>query len=259
MNKAIKKTITACAVLIAFTITMLAPFSSSPTFADGEAFAGRGTNGTDCPYILGMVSWDCNVNIHDESSLKSGIWTIAANVAVDLTVLAAYLVVGYVIYGGYLYMMSSGDPSKIATGKKTLVQAFIGLGIVLLANVIINTIRIALGGINLSNKNCAIEACANVDDMVIGAINWVVAVAGTVALIFVFIGGISYMTSAGDPAKIKKAKDTILYSIIGLIIVALAFTITAFVASIIRDADESASLNNQLITPKEITQNVKIC
>ena len=37
------------------------------------------------------------------------------------------------------------------------------------------------------------------------------------------------MTSAGDPGKTKKAKDTILYAVIGLIICVLAFAIVNFV------------------------------
>ena len=37
------------------------------------------------------------------------------------------------------------------------------------------------------------------------------------------------MTSSGDAGKVKKAKDTILYGVIGLIVVALAFAIVNFV------------------------------
>lgn len=225
---------------------------STPTYADG--FEGR--QGDDCGYILGMVSWDCNVNIKDEDSLKSGIWIIASNIAVDITVIVVYLAVGYIIYGGYLYILSNGDPGKVATGKKALTQAFIGLAIVMLANVILNTIRIALGGVSLA-ENCTVEgACvSNVDQMVIGAINWVISVVGVVSAIFVVYGGISYMTSAGDPGKLKKAKDTILYACIGLIIVALAWIISGFVSGLIRDANNSntASLINESIITKEIS------
>ena len=45
----------------------------------------------------------------------------------------------------------------------------------------------------------------------------------------VVIGGVSYATSQGDPGRLKKAKDTILYGIIGLVIVLMAFAITNFV------------------------------
>ena len=52
---------------------------------------------------------------------------------------------------------------------------------------------------------------------------------GVIAVIMVIIGGINYTTSQGDPEKIKKAKNTILYGIIGLIISLLAFAIVSFV------------------------------
>ena len=45
------------------------------------------------------------------------------------------------------------------------------------------------------------------------------------------IGGVGYMTSSGDAGKVKKAKDTILYGVIGLVIVALSFAIVNFVIS----------------------------
>ncbi len=60
-------------------------------------------------------------------------------------------------------------------------------------------------------------------------INWILAVLGLVAVIMVIIGGFTYMTSQGDPTKTKKARDTILYGIIGLIIALLAFAIVNFV------------------------------
>lgn len=53
----------------------------------------------------------------------------------------------------------------------------------------------------------------------------IIGVAGLVAVIYIIIGGINYMTSAGDTSKLEKAKKTILYACIGLIICALAFAI----------------------------------
>ena len=60
-------------------------------------------------------------------------------------------------------------------------------------------------------------------------LNVVYVVVGVIAVIFIIIGGINYTMSQGDPGKVKKAKDTVLYGIIGLIIALLAFAITAFV------------------------------
>lgn len=202
-----------------------------------------------CSYFAGLTSWNCGVEIKDENSLKTGIWKIVANVAVDIVVVAAYLVLGYVIYGGYLYIFSSGDPNKVIGAKRTLTHAFIGLAIVMSAYVIINSIRIAtLGASGTFNSDCVTKGCVDVNNLVTNAIQWVIGIAGVVAAIFVVYGGISYTTSAGEPNKLQKAKQVIIYALIGLVIVGLAEVITAFVSNMIRNANTNTS---QLITPKE--------
>jgi len=50
-----------------------------------------------------------------------------------------------------------------------------------------------------------------------------------VAVIAIIIGGVKYMTSQGDANKVKAGKDTLLYAIIGLVVVLLAFSITNFI------------------------------
>ncbi len=51
---------------------------------------------------------------------------------------------------------------------------------------------------------------------------------GIIAVIFIVVGGIYYMTSTGDSAKIQRAKNTILYSVCGLVVTLSAFAITNF-------------------------------
>lgn len=249
MKSLLKKILTVLAIIGVVSITT-GFINSQNTFAE---FSGR--TGADCPSYLGLTSWDCGVNINSEETLKTGIWTIAANVATDIAVIAAYLVLGYVIYGGYLYTLSGGDANKVASGKKTLTQAFIGLAIVMSANLILGTIRIILvqNG-NLASCNIETgEGCIEPNVLVENLINWFIAIAGLVSTIFLIYGGITYITSSGDATKLQKAKNTILYSLIGLAIVALATVITAFVSSAIRDANQTqTSLLNDNYISKEI-------
>ena len=70
---------------------------------------------------------------------------------------------------------------------------------------------------------------SNLQGDVIAIINGVIAVLGLVCVIVMIIGGVNYMTSAGDTAKVEKGKKTILYGLIGLIICALSFAIVNFV------------------------------
>ena len=64
---------------------------------------------------------------------------------------------------------------------------------------------------------------------VVTIVNAVVGALAIVAVIVIIIGGVNYMTSAGDAGKVKKAKDTILYGVIGLVVCVLAFAIVNFV------------------------------
>lgn len=239
------KKISVFLITLCISIFSILIVTGQPATAASSSFKGR----ENCDGFLGFTTWDCHVNVKDQQSLKEGIWTIAANILTDITVLAAYLVLGYVIYGGYLYIFSSGDASKVANGKKTLSQAFIGLAIVLLANVILNAIRIALGAD--FTGNCTAEECVGPDEMVSNAIQWVIGIAGIVAAIFVVYGGIAYITSSGDPAKLQKAKTTILYALIGLAIVGLAELITAFVTDMI-NRSKSTSFTSETIISKEV-------
>lgn len=60
-------------------------------------------------------------------------------------------------------------------------------------------------------------------------INVIIAVVGFVAVIMIILGGISFITSQGDTSKVTKARNTILYGVVGLVIALLAFAIVNFV------------------------------
>lgn len=54
-------------------------------------------------------------------------------------------------------------------------------------------------------------------------------IVGAVSVIMIVFGGFRYVTSAGDTARVKGAKDTILYAVIGLVFALIATAIVSFV------------------------------
>ncbi len=70
---------------------------------------------------------------------------------------------------------------------------------------------------------------SKLDDTVGAIVNILSIIVGIVALIMIIIGGFYYITSSGDSGKISSAKNTVIYAIVGLIIVALAQVIVRFV------------------------------
>ncbi len=238
----LKKLLLPLFVLCAFTLSIV---HTTPTYAD--TFRNEGDSSCN---MLGLTSWDCGVEeVNSEDTLKECIWMILANIASDIAVIASYLLLGYVIYGGYLYIFSGGDTAKVATGKKALNQAFIGLAITLSANVIMGAIRAAF------TKGGTLSPNTDANALITGTIQWVIAVAGVIAVIFVVGGGIMYITSAGDSAKLQKAKNMILYSLIGLVIVALAQVISSFISSTVRNANGSGNNQNNSSASLYITNS----
>ncbi len=53
-----------------------------------------------------------------------------------------------------------------------------------------------------------------------------------VTLVFLIRGGIIWITSGGDKEKLDKARKTIIYAIIGIIVILLSFVIVSTVGSI---------------------------
>ena len=60
-------------------------------------------------------------------------------------------------------------------------------------------------------------------------VNVILFLIGAIAVIVIIIGGLKYVTSDGDSSKIKSAKDTILYAVVGIIIALLAYALVNFV------------------------------
>ncbi len=90
-------------------------------------------------------------------------------------------------------------------------------------------------GANLSastSADCTTDpAAANekVDGIITTVINIFSLVVGVVAVIMIIVGGLKYITSGGDSGNVTGAKNTILYAVIGLVVVALAQFIVKFV------------------------------
>lgn len=57
----------------------------------------------------------------------------------------------------------------------------------------------------------------------------VFAIAGSVALLMIVIGGFRYILAHGDPNSVSQAKKAILYAVIGLVVCMAAYSIVIFV------------------------------
>ncbi len=77
-----------------------------------------------------------------------------------------------------------------------------------------------------STKDTAEERVTKIAQDVIRIFSYVV---GIISVIMVIVGGFQYVTSGGDSGKVTTAKNTIMYALIGIVIVALSQIMVNFV------------------------------
>lgn len=199
---------------------------------------GGGTSITVSPCsanytVLGLVPWyngltddiTCEVDIEGAGGIEGAIGVIIGNISFDLFTIIAYLAVGYIIYSGYLYLTSAGDPGKAAKAQKSMTGAIVGMMIGLLASAIVGFVVD-----NLALPSSGIYQ-GTADDMIRKIIELALGMAGIVAVCMTVYGGVTFATSAGDANKVKKGKNIILYSVIGLVVVLLSWAIVEFVTN----------------------------
>ena len=60
-------------------------------------------------------------------------------------------------------------------------------------------------------------------------INLIFYAVGIIAVIVIIVAGIKFITADGDASKIKSARETIMYAVIGLVVALMAYAIVGFI------------------------------
>ena len=85
-------------------------------------------------------------------------------------------------------------------------------------------------GVSLTGGTCT-GGDTDINKVIQQVINILSIIVGVIAVIMIIIGGLRYITSGGDSNNISGAKNTIIYAVIGLVVVAMAQVIVRFVLS----------------------------
>lgn len=238
MKRMIRTVLAATIFTFAFASPVLAllnPITPTASAACENRFLGippwyRGM--TENPNASGT---DCKIAGPDENDpdgLSKFIWKIVLNIIEMALVVIIYIASFFVLYGGFLYMTGGANPSMIEKGRKTILNAIIGLVIGLGSVAIVNLIFNGLFGSAGTTSSNGVKGIVNMsgEDLLANALNLAYFIAAIIAVIVIIISGIMYITSSGDPGRVTKAKNLITYAIVGLILVLVAFIITGFVA-----------------------------
>mgnify|MGYP003608633410 FL=1 len=89
-------------------------------------------------------------------------------------------------------------------------------------------------GMNATSAGTSTPTDANV--VIKNVTNIMFFIIGAVSVIMLIYGGIRYTTSGGNANSVTAAKNTIMYSIVGLVVAILAFAVVQFVVTQVMDS-----------------------
>lgn len=72
-----------------------------------------------------------------------------------------------------------------------------------------------------------------VNDLVAAVSNWFLGLVAGIAILFLIIGGIFYLTAYGDENQMKEGKKIITYTIYGLVIILISYSVVTTLNNII--------------------------
>lgn len=136
----------------------------------------------------------------------------------------------FIVISGYQYIVSAGNPEKIEKAKASLTWSIGGFGLALSSYAIVLLLQQVLRAQKkVSEHPEAKVATGNTTTILESILSTLFVFGGSVAVLFLIIGGYRYVTSQGNPDLIEGAKRTVLYSVIGLVVLFLSAAIFTLV------------------------------
>jgi Type IV secretion system pilin len=203
--------------------------------------------GNGCSSFLGFPAWYDGLTKGDNCEIKSPkdfdtaktsglqifIMRIAMNVVGMALVGVAYISIGFILYAGLILIkgltgVAPGSPEVAAKARKMILNACIGLIISLTAITIVGFIIdiYTIGDTGLSGFGLPSIAA---DQALQTGLNMFYFVIGVASVIVMIIAGFMFTAGGSEPSSIAQAKNMIYYSVAGLVVSILAFTITGFI------------------------------
>ncbi len=210
------------------------------------------------PFTAGLLE---TMNFATSSGIsgETNVFSVLSYVIKWLLALSAMLAMGAIVWGGITYILSLGDESKAEHAKTIIKYAVVGVVVILLSYVIIafiqtllippkpgapapgaflpvstayaqdvtNGFNTGLGEITgkIAKPGSGLATDTNIVPVITRLINYMLGLVGVLALAALVWGAIMYILSIGDEGKVEKAKNIIIYAIIGVLLTGFAFVI----------------------------------
>lgn len=138
------------------------------------------------------------------------------------------LAIIFIIIGAVLYITSSGNETQISRAKSAITAAMIGLALGIAAPSFLKEIAGVLGWTTVDS---ALTNAQTLTAISVKVLNFLLSIIGIIGIIMLVIGGMTYLTAAGDESKAEVGKRITTYAIIGIAVALAALVIVTQIAN----------------------------
>lgn len=148
------------------------------------------------------------------------------------TILMPPLAVLLALWAGFLYLTAAENAERIKQAHNTLIMLAIGIAILILAPALV---ALVMDVAKVDTASRAINFCGSkaatstVIEVIVNLINWFAWFFSAASVGMGLYAAFLYLTSAGDPEKAKKATGVFVFTIIGVAVAILSFSIISIV------------------------------
>lgn len=169
------------------------------------------------------------VNFNDTNSLKpTTVESFLASILSSAQKIIVTIALVFIVIGAFFILTSAGVPDMVERGKKAITMAVVGLAIGIAAPSILKELTGILGWGTTTDQT--VNKALTISQIAVNVLNFLLGIAGILSLIMLVIGGIVYLTSAGDEDRIASGKKIFTYSLIGVVIIFSAMVLAKQIA-----------------------------
>lgn len=200
------------------------------SFTEGGTDPGRvGEPGQSPGAGIGVSNYGWkSICDHSQKNVVMGLVVGISNWIVGLVGLVIVLMI---TIGGVQMVASAGSPDAVKAAKSKITNAIMSLVVLISMRAILALVSIGAGqqeffGVPIADAG---EKLSSVPLLIVAIINFTLFLGGGLAVIFIIVGALRYIGSAGNQANLQKAKATLTYAILGLVVAISALAIVNFI------------------------------
>lgn len=191
-----------------------------------SAGGGSGTGGTGGKGGTGGVTFSNPLKYDTVEGLAGNLLNTLRTIIVILSII-------FIVLGGIFYILSAGSDKMMKAAKGSITASMIGLAIGIAAPSFLKEIYTILGGTG-SGSGITSPTGLSLSQIALNFLNFLLAIVGILALIMFIIGGITFLTSAGDEDRYKTGKKIVTYAVIGIAVSLAALVIVKQIANLLK-------------------------